>query len=1328
LHLITGPGAEIDILENEHCWLPVYLPAFEPGLKVQPGDRILASCTTAPGENGHNPDYSISGAVHFGDGTQISFSVQSRHASQTYGGTALHRRLLMEGADELQSGTIRLTGERAAGLRQELRQRLPEYMVPSAFVQMREFPLTPNGKLDRKALPAPEALEEEQRRKHVLPRTAVEEILCGIWAGVLGLPQVGIHDNFFELGGHSLLATQIISRTERVLAVELGLRRLFEIPTIAQLAAAIEEAHKTSGRSIIPPLQKKLHSGKAPLSFAQQRLWFMEQFEPGGTAYLIPAAVRLKGCLDPEALRNALREVTERHEVLRTRILMVEGEPTQLIGDGGEQRLEVSDLRGLSPEDREIKIRQLGEFEAATPFDLAIGPLLRARLVKLQEDEHVLFLTMHHIVSDGWSMGILVSEIGTIYEAFTSKKSPLPKLKIQYADYAIWQREWLQGTALENQIAYWRQQLAGVPVLELPTDHPRPRLMSWKGSSTSIHLREELVGCLEELGRREGVTLFMALLAAFQLVLRRWSGQVDIAVGTPVANRPRPELEELIGFFANQLVLRVNSGGEMTSRDLLARVREACLGAYAHQDLPFERLVEELNPERDLSRTPLFQVMIVMQTAPAASMRLERLRLEQIPLATNTAKFDLTLSLNRSENGCQAVLEYASELYERTTAERMLDHWQRALDQIAANHERPISAIEIMSERERLQVQIEWNNTWAAPPDRRCVHHGFEAQVEKTPNAPAVAYQDSVLSYAELNRRANQLAHYLRELGVNPEIRVGLCVERSLEMIVGMLGILKAGGTYVPIEPDYPAARIAFMLEDSQAGILLSQEKLQGRLPENLRQVIYLDSDWPAIAERNGNNPAADVDPENAAYIIYTSGSTGRPKGVMALHRAVCNVAEAQIKAFDVREGVSVLQFVSFAYDAAVSDWTCALFTGGKLVLVQAGIVGGQDLHAVLLESEVEMAAIPPAVLALISDEQLPRLRTLVTGGEKCSPQVVAQWATGRAMLNAYGPTECTITSAIAPLHPGEAITIGQPVGNTQIYVLGKDMELAPIGVPGELYIGGAGLARGYVNQPGLTAERFIPNLFGGPGSRLYRSGDIGRWCTDGTLEFLGRTDAQVKIRGYRIELGEIETLLCDHPGVREAVVMPIEEQPGEKQLAAYFVSRHDSPAVAELREHLKQRLPGYMIPAVFVRMEKMPLNAHGKIDQNALPRPEGSRQDPQRVYIAPRTELEKTITEIWARFLGLGQVGVEDNFFELGGHSLLAIQVMSQVRQVFEVDLPLRRLFDVLTVAGLAEAVQEAQLRQQDEMAALLVEVDSMKPEEVKALLSKYQSAESHS
>ncbi|HEX5890087.1 MAG TPA: amino acid adenylation domain-containing protein, partial [Pyrinomonadaceae bacterium] len=1192
----------------------------------------------------------------------------------------------------------------ARELRSYLKERLPGHMVPSVFVRMDQLPLLPSGKVDRRALPAPDNFERTQHAEYRPPRTPVEETLCGIWEEVLDRDPVGADDHFFELGGHSLLATQVVSRVKEALRVELPLTRLFQTPVLSELATFIERHLKTGAEHTEPPLQAVSRERPLPLSFAQRRLWFLDQLEPANPLYNTPGALRLTGHLDVTALERALNEIVRRHETLRTTFDVVDGEPVQIISAPYPVVIQLTDLSELDEADREREAQRLIAAEAQRPFDLAHGPLLRAALLRLREDEHLLLFTMHHIISDGWSAGVLAREATTLYATFTGQETaPLAELPVQYADYAVWQREWLQGETLNAQFDYWSTQLEGLsPVLELPLDHPRPKARSRHGAFIPVEFDEELTKSLKALSRVEGATLFMTLLAAFQTLLSRYTEQTDVAVGVPLANRRRREIEGLIGFFVNTLVMRTDLSGGPAFRELLARVREVALAAYAHQDVPFEMLVERFQPARDVGRTPFFNVLFVFQNVPQSTPEFPGLKIEQLDVGTGTAKFDLMLSLEESDGKLGGVFEYSTDLFEETTITRMLGHFETLLRSIVQHPECRISELPLLNTEEEQQLVVEWNQTAADFSQTSCIHDLFNERAAKTPDEVALICGAEQLTYRELDHAANRLANFLKRHGVGPESVVAIATGRSTRMAIAVLAVLKAGAAYLPLDPEYPYERLSFMLENARACAVLTEQDLLERLPEQCTRVICLDTDAEIIARESDANPKSHATAENLAYVIYTSGSTGRPKAVMMSHRAVCNLVAFQLRSSSAT--ARTLQFASLNFDVSVQEMFSTWCAGATLVLVDEETRRDAGaLLRVVSEQRVERLFLPFVALqhlaeASEAEEIVPGdLREVITAGEqlKTTPPIERLVAKldGCRLDNHYGPTETHLATMWRlegkagewPRLP----PIGGPIANVQVYVLDERYRPAPPGVVGELYIGGEGLARGYFNSPDQTAERFIPNPFSNePGKRLYRTGDLVRRFAQERLEYVGRSDRQVKVRGFRVEVAEIEATLKLHRDVRQAVVTDWDRDDGRKMLIAYVVATATSTAfISDLKRLLREHLPEYMVPAVFVRMDQLPLLPNGKVDRRALPPPD--KIEPEGNYQVPRTAVEEVLCGIWEQVLGRERVGAEDDFFELGGHSLLATQLMSRVREAFRVDLPLRLLFEHPSPRRLAQVIE---------------------------------------
>src|ERR1043165_1381058 len=996
-----------------------------------------------------------------------------------------------------------------------------------------------------------------------------------------------------------------------------------------RLGSKVEESEK---QQTIP---RRSGEGPVRLSFAQQRLWFLNLLEPGSTAYNMPTGLRLLGNLDVAALERSFTEVVRRHEVLCTRIESVDGTPVQGVMPAEAADLPLVDLRAIADVERAAVVMRMAVEEGQRVFDLSQGRLLRHTLLRLGAEEHVLLLTMHHIVSDGWSMEILTREVSTLYAAYASgQESPLAELPIQYADYAVWQREWLQGEVLDEQLGYWRKQLADAPaVLELPADRVRRAQQSHRGAHLRLQLSTELTSGLKQLSQHEGVTLFMTLLAAWQLLLARYSRQRDVVVGSPVANRTRSEVEGLIGFFVNTLVLRTEVSGELRVRELLQRVREVCLGAYAHQEVPFEMLVEQLQPERDLSYTPLFQVMLVLQNAPQQGIEWAGVQMRALELESGTAKYDLTLGLAESVRGLDGTLEYNRDLYERESIERLVGHYQQVLSGLIEKAEQRVWEVRLLSEAEEAQVLRQGNEKRA---EYESLTELFERQAEQRPEATALLWEDRQVSYAELNRRANQLAHYLRRLGVGPEALVALVMERSVEMVIGVLGVLKAGAAYLPIDPAYPGERVRFMLEDAGAAVVLTTRATGAEHESSKAQVVRLADVLQEITTEPEANLASVAKPDNLAYVIYTSGSTGKPKGVYVSNRNLIYSTTARFDYYEHPVGTFLL-LSSFAFDSSVAGIFWTLGQGGALLLPSQGIERDpSELRTLIQKHQVTDMLCLPSLYALLLDQadpqQLASLRTVIVAGESCPVELIAthyERLDQAVLFNEYGPTEGTVWSTVARFKPDTSeVTIGSRITNVCVYVLDEHLSIVPIGVGGEIYIDGEGLARGYMNQPALTAQRFVPNPFSRqPGARLYKTGDLARYRSGGDLVLLGRNDHQVKLRGYRIELNEIEAVMMQHPGVREVVVMCREDAPNDKRIVAYLVpAKESAPSTSDLRHYLQAELPAYMVPSVFVTLTELPFGPNGKVDRHALPAPEGARPELNILYAAPETQIEKRL------------------------------------------------------------------------------------------------------
>ncbi|HEX7314137.1 MAG TPA: amino acid adenylation domain-containing protein [Pyrinomonadaceae bacterium] len=1071
-----------------------------------------------------------------------------------------------------------------------------------------------------------------------------------------------------------------------------------------------------------------------PLSFSQQRLWFLNQLQPDSPFYNVPDTYRLDGRIDADVLERSFDALVRRHETLRTTFVTVGGEPRQIVNEPRPFVLQVTDLTDLPAAAREAEVLRLAEEESERLFDLSRDTLLRARLLRLGRDEHVLLMCTHHITSDGWSRGVLTGELMAFYEAFGAGREPaLPELPVQYADYAVWQREYLSGEVLEEQLRYWREQLGGeLPALELPTDRQRPPMPSYRGAYYQLEFPEKLGASLRALARENGATLFMVLLAAFDVLLYRYTGQTDLVVGTPTAGRNRREVENLIGFFVNTLVMRTNLGGNPTFRELLGRVREVALGAQSNQELPFEKLVEELHPQRDMSRNPLFQVAFGLQNAPEPDFELSGLTLTPLDVGGDTSRFDLEFHLWASDVALGGMVIYSTDLFEEASIARLHTHYVRLLEGIVSAPDARISDLPLLTVGERRQLLVEWNQTAAPFPRHECLHDLFNAQAARTPSAPAVVRDEQALTYAELEARSNQLAHHLVALGVKPEARVGVCLGRSPELIVALLGILKAGAAYLPLDPEYPAERLSFLLEDAGVSVVITQRQTEEAFVVQPVRQLLIDTHWPDISSMPETDPGTRVTAENLAYVIYTSGSTGTPKGVEVTHRAVARLLFPGAYA-RLAEGQSFLQLSTPSFDASTLEFWAPLLHGGRCVLAEERLPSPARLAELIERHAVSSAWLTSSLFNAVIDEQgeaLGGLRQLLIGGEALSTGHVRralELLPGVRLVNGYGPTESTTFTCCHEIGDGgewgaAGVPIGRPIENTRVYVLDGRGEPVPVGVSGELLIGGEGLARGYLNRPGLTAERFIPDPFSGEaGARLYRSGDLARWRADGALEYLGRADEQVKLRGFRIEPGEVEAALRRHAGVADAAVIVREDEPGDRRLVAYFVTNREGAAdEAELREYLKGKLPEYMVPSHVVPLDELPLTASGKTDRRALQAlapPEAPRRDS---FVAPRDALEQQLADIWEEVLRAGRVGVHDNFFDLGGHSLLATRVVNLLRERCGVELPLRVMFESPTVEGTAQHVWAAGREQEDvdRLSSMLDGLEQLSEEEVRALL----------
>jgi amino acid adenylation domain-containing protein len=1191
----------------------------------------------------------------------------------------------------------------ARDLQEYLRTRLPAYAVPGTIATLEKIPLTPNGKVDRKALP--DAVPGATSAEFEAPQTAHESSVAEIFRDILEVGKVGRLDNFFDLGGHSLLGARVIARVRSELGVELPLRKLFESPTVAQIGAELAQLSAAGEEERRPQLIAREHTGPVPISFAQERMWYLQQMMPDTGAFNLVGALDLSGELNTFALQKAFSTIVERHESLHTLIHNIDGAPFQKLADPGAFELNRVDLAGLADE---AQLRDALTEEGARPFDLERGPLLRITLYTLGERHHVLQIVCHHIVSDAWSMGVFVRELGKLYHQYASGVSAeLPELPVQYRDYSLWQRDWLVAEELERQLEYWRAELDGAPPnIELPADRPRPPEFSHRGARHTFRIPAALRDRVTALSRREGATLFMTLLSVFQVLLLRYSGQADVVVGTPVANRMHSSLENLIGFFVNTVVLRGNTAEAGNFHELLENVRNTSIGAFSHQELPFERLVEDLQPKRDLSRNPVFQIMFVLQNMELTSLSLEDLQIEPYPLERNTAQVDLTLFLLESGDGIDAIFEYATDLFDAQTIERMAGHYVTLVDEFTAAPQTDLLSVPLMDVEERRRVVNDFNDTAMAYPRDDTALTLFAEQVSRRPQAIALQSCGESLSYEDLDRQSNRLAHHLRSLGVATESLVGLCLDRGLDMVVAALGILKAGAGYVPLDPGFPSERLHYMLEDCGAAVVVTNSPLaEALLAGSEQRLVRLDADAAAIGTASTQALPPSAAANNRAYVIYTSGSTGKPKGVEIEHRALTNFLTTMAQEPGLAEDDVLYAVTTLSFDISILELFLPLTVGAMVEIAHRDAASDsarlqRDLEAC---GATVMQATPSTWRILIESGWKGTADFKALCGGEAFPADLLPELTARAgeVWNMYGPTETTIWSSCAKLAAGQPIHIGAPIGNTCIYILNERLQPQPVGVPGELYIGGDGVARGYLNRPGLTAERFVADPFADDSAaRIYRSGDKARWRPDGTIEHLGRLDDQVKVRGYRIELGEIEACLASHPVVAHCAVALSESRPDDQRLMAYFVPEDgQSTTVTELRTHLKSELPAYMIPQHFVEVDSLPLTPNGKIDRRAL----GALSAPVdsgQTYVAPNTAAERRLAQIWSEMLGIDRVGLHDNFFDIGGHSLLAIRLRARMFEVTGVDVTLQSLTS--DTLGQIAAAFDAEIQQDTSRSAV--------------------------
>ncbi|MBL1200096.1 MAG: amino acid adenylation domain-containing protein [Nostoc sp. GBBB01] len=1207
----------------------------------------------------------------------IRQAITEEHEVQVYGVI-----LIKPGSiPKTSSGKIQRRATRAQFQNGEL------HIVESEFIKINDI-----GRNEIK-LQRSELLEVSPKECQIV----LESYLMKLLAGVLSIPadDINIEEPLSTLGLDSLKVFELKNRIEIDLEIEVDVADFFEGMSGRSLVTKLLAQMTTDALPSLSFIQQEKNTSHHPLSFAQQGLWFINQLTPNTPTYNIPIVINFKGCINFTALQDSLNEIIRRHEVLRTSFRVENGQPVQVVNQAVTVTLAVEDLRYLSENERTQEARRLATDFVKQPFDLSSQSLLRSKILQLNDRSYQLLVTLHHIIADGWSMGILIKELTALYEAFsTDKVSPLSELPIQYRDFVNWQRKWLDSERIQSLLSYWKQKLQGeLPVLNLPTDRARSPVQTFNGAQAKLVLSQSLTKELKNLSRQQGVTLFMTLLTAFKILLYRYTGQTDILVGSPIANRNKAEIESLIGLFVNVLILRTELSGDLSFQELLRRVKSTALEAYIHQDLPFEKLVEELQPNRDLSYNPLFQVMFVLQNVQISNPTLSDVSVFYEEGYNGTSKFDLTLFMEDFEQGLLATCEYNTDLFNADTITRMLGNFQTLLESIISDSEQCISNLQLLTPSELQQLLVEWNDTQTDYPQDKCIHQLFEEQVEKTPDAVAVVFENQQLTYRELNNRANQLAHYLQSLGVKPEVIVGVCIKRSPEILIALLAILKAGGAYVPLDPAYPQERLTFMLEDSQAKVLLTQSHLVELFAQLSVDIICIDRNSQLLSRQSTANLPSEVKSHHLAYVIYTSGSTGVPKGVAIEHQNCVALLTWSRGVFTDDDLAGVLASTSICFDLSVFELFVPLSWGGKVILVE------NTLHLPSVTAEVSLVnTVPSIITELLQINGLPSsVKTVNLAGEPLQNQLVQQIYQNnyiQRVLNLYGPSEDTTYSTFAQVNRDNNVTIGRPITNTQIYLLDTNLQPVPIGVPGEIYIGGAGLARGYLNRAELTDEKFITNPFSSQiKSRLYKTGDLARYLPDGNLEYLGRVDNQVKIRGFRIELGEIENALLKHSAVGEVVIVVREDKVGDKQLVAYIVSwQNQIPTVSELRNYLKTLLPNYMIPNIFTFLDTLPLLPNGKVDRRALRVPDSLRPTLTTTYQVPQSQMEQQIAKLWQEVLHLEQVGIHDNFFDLGGHSLLVLTVNNKLRGILQRDISVVTMFQNPTIYSLAQYLSQEQ------------------------------------
>ncbi len=1234
-----------------------------------------------------------------------------------------------------------------AEFKKYLKERLPEYMIPNNFIVLDKIPVNPNGKVDRKKLASLKFQLNNNKSKVLKNNTPSEELLVSLCKEVLDLENVNLDDNFFDIGGHSLKAAQLVARVRSAFKVELPIKEVFETSTISELAYLIDKIKKQEDGFEIPPLVKRNEDETPQLSFSQKRLWFLDQLEPLKDTYNISAAIKLIGKLNYNALEKSLNTIVSRHEVLRTTFYSEDGKPYVKIHQHKNVELNIIDLSKSNDVEKESK--KIVEQTSRTIFNLENGPLYKVLLIKLNNLEHVFVVVMHHIISDGWSIGIMVNELSEHYRSYLSDEEiKIYKLEIQYSDYASWMNNWLKDDVLDRKIKYWKEKLEGIPeVLELPLDHMRPPIQTFNGASINFSVEKNIVEKLSAVNKKEGLTNFMSLLTVFQILLSKYSRQDDIVIGSPIANRTHSKVENLIGFFVNTLIIRSQLNINNTIIDTLKQTRAITLEAFNNSDVPFEYIVDAVQPERSMSHSPLFQVAFVYQNNTDDFLKLKGLEIENYQFENTTAKYDITLYVKENKDKLLFTFEYNTDLFKKETINRLSNHFVKILEQVVSTPKMKLSNISLLLGNEYVELVKNINKTEVEFEKEKCIHNVFENIVNIQPDETAITYSEfegetlytNELSYNDLNIKANKLANYLAKNGITNESMVAVSTARSFDLIISVFAILKTGAAFLPIDPTYPEERIKYMLQDSGVSIVLTQSIFSGIYSKFNGKVIVLDDNFSQIENEPSNNLNIKTYPENLAYVIYTSGTTGKPKGTLLQHKGAVNLAQVQKKAFSVTSESKIFQFASLSFDAFVWETLMALLNGASLNLASQEIItSGEDLVKAFIGLGITTVTLPPSVLSIIpadysQNENLRKLKTIIVAGEKCSSELTNKWAVNRRFINAYGPTETTVCASMFVCHPNCRISppIGKAIDNFKLYILDRNLNPVPVGVPGELYISGVGLSRGYHNKPNLTAEKFIPNPFSEEtGSRMYSTGDLVKYMHDGNIQFIGRIDSQIKLRGFRIEIGEIVSVLSRYPNINEVIVTVREDKPGIKQLVAYFTTNIEAKLdIAKLRAFIRKELPDYMVPSAYVTLEKFPLTLNKKIDYRALPKPSSGDKVNKTKFVKPRNEIEKNIAKIGEDLLGIDQMGIYDNFFELGGHSLLATQFISRIKESFNKEISLRALFEKPTIAELAEIIASSEIDKEEEsidieerseksIEDLINEIDTLSDSEVEKLL----------